>query len=145
VNGGPVSPNEAFRLALQGHVRRIVLGAAETSVSRKARLFTGPLRKLLDIRDGECTWVSCDRPPSQGGHGQPWRDDGPTTAENGGLECGPHNRFTESLNDRPTQLPNLARPQRPMAHLPPRRHRSTTRRVTVRENLEDAPFPAAHA
>jgi Domain of unknown function (DUF222) len=108
VNGGPVSPAEAFRLALQGHVRRVVLGAAETSVSHKARLFTGPLRKLLDIRDGECTWVSCDRPPNQcqGGHLEPWRDDGPTTAANGGLECGPHNRFEDKHNYRTWRDPN---------------------------------------
>jgi hypothetical protein len=108
VNGGPVRPAEAFRLALQGHVRRVVLGAAEASVSRKARLFTGPLRKLLDIRDSECTWVSCDRPPRQcqGGHGQPWRDDGETTAANGGLECGPHNRFKDKHNYRTWRDPN---------------------------------------
>jgi hypothetical protein len=142
VNGGPVSPDEAFRLALQGHVRRVVLGAAETSVSRKARLFTGPLRKLLDIRDGECTWVSCDRPPRQcqGGHLEPWRHDGPTTAQNGGLECGPHNRFKDKHNYRTWRDPNgqwhTYRPDGTEVQ-PAASH--------VRENLQDAPFPAAHA
>jgi Domain of unknown function (DUF222) len=108
VNGGRVNPAEAFRLALLGHVRRVVLGAGEASVSRRARLFTGPLRKLLDVRDGECTWVGCDRPPRQcqGGHLQPWRDDGETTAANGGLECGPHNRFKDSHNFRTWRDPN---------------------------------------
>jgi hypothetical protein len=108
VNGGQVSPAEAFRLALLGHVRRVVLGAAEASVSRRARLFTGPLRKLLDVRDGACTWSGCDRPPRQcqGGHLEPWRNHGETTAANGGLECGPHNRFKDVHNFRTWRDPN---------------------------------------
>jgi hypothetical protein len=108
VNGGPVSPAEAFRLALLGHVRRVVFGTAEASVSRRARLFTGPLRKLLDVRDGSCTWAGCDRPPRQcqGGHLEPFRDDGETTAANGGLECGPHNRFKDRHRYKTWRDPN---------------------------------------
>jgi hypothetical protein len=52
-----------------------------------------PLRYAATVE----AWAGCDRPARQcqGGHVQAWRDDGETTAANGGLECGTHNRWKD--------------------------------------------------
>ena len=69
-------------------------------VSEKARLFTGAIRRGIQLRDRECTHPYCDRPAvdCQVDHIQPYTDGGPTTFANGRLLCGFHNRLR---NQRP--------------------------------------------
>ena len=97
VNGTPIPPSVALQAALAGTFRRIILGPGEASVSRRSRLFTGPLRKLLEVRDQTCTHPGCDMPATrcQGDHTIAWRHTRNTSITNGGLRCGKHNRFKE--------------------------------------------------
>jgi hypothetical protein len=83
--------------AAMGHVRRVVLDSAGVVVDmgRKQRLFTGPLREAVLFGSRRCTWAGCNVRGSvcQADHVLPWSNAGPTSASNGGPECGHHNRW----------------------------------------------------
>lgn len=72
----------------------VVLGAEgqPVDVGREERLFTGRLRTAVALRDQECTFPGCDRPPDwcQVHHLIPWWSGGPTTRDNGALLCERH-------------------------------------------------------
>ena len=97
IDGTQLTPTEAFTAALAGRIRRIVLDLPEASISKAGRLFTGPLRRLLDVLDRHCTWPGCHTSwrYCQGDHTVAHRHGGPTAASNGGLQCGHHNRWKE--------------------------------------------------
>ncbi len=69
-------------------------GTGGASLSDGVRLYTGKVRKLLELRDRGCAFPGCNRPPSwcQAHHIVPWSKGGPTTLENGVLLCGYHHR-----------------------------------------------------
>ena len=98
LGGTQLTPTEALQAALAGRIRRVVLNLPEASVSKAGRLFTGPLRELLNVLDIHCTWLGCRIPwkHCQGDHVRPHRDDGPTSVSNGGLKCPAHNRLKEN-------------------------------------------------
>ena len=98
INGTPVAPGDVMSALMVGHFRRIMFGPGEASVSRKARLFPGPLRALLDVRDRHCTHPGCDRSvvDCEGDHTEAYRETRNTSIGNGGLRCGSHNRFKEA-------------------------------------------------
>ena len=83
--------------AAMGHVRRVVLDGAGVVVDmgRKQRLFTGALRDAVLFGSRRCTWCGCNVPGSvcQADHVLPWSNAGPTSASNGGPQCGHHNRW----------------------------------------------------
>ncbi|MDQ3663354.1 MAG: HNH endonuclease, partial [Actinomycetota bacterium] len=58
-------------------------------VGRTRRLFTGPLRTALEVRDRGCAWPGCDRPISwtQAHHILSWLNGGKTALDNGVLLC----------------------------------------------------------
>jgi hypothetical protein len=60
-----------------------------------ARSFRGILRRILEIKHPRCDHDTCHVPAarSQGDHLTPWSHGGATTQDNGGLGCGPHNRW----------------------------------------------------
>jgi hypothetical protein len=97
LDGTPLVSTEALAAMLVGHTRRVVLGAAEASMSQKARVFTGPLRKLLNVLDTTCIWPGCEQPSHrcQADHTTPWRETRDTSVRNGAVLCGSHNRFKE--------------------------------------------------
>jgi 5-methylcytosine-specific restriction endonuclease McrA len=68
-------------------------GLRAVKVSRE-RSFTGVLRRILDVRDQQCTDPYCDEPPHrcQGDHIIPYSQGGMTSQDNGQLSCGHHNR-----------------------------------------------------
>lgn len=72
----------------------VVLGAEgkPVDVGREERLFTGRLRTAVALRDQECTFPGCDRPPDwcQVHHLIPWWSGGSTTRDNGALLCERH-------------------------------------------------------
>jgi HNH endonuclease len=72
---------------------------APVEVSEKARLFTGALRRSIEIRDRECTHPYCDieADKCQADHIIPYAAGGLTTQENGRLLCGFHNRQRNGL------------------------------------------------
>lgn len=96
-DGVQLSLSDALGAALAGELRRVVLTVPEASVSRKARLFTGAVRDLVNVRETFCTWPGCDIPSRfcQADHNIPFRAGGLTTASNGTPKCGRHNRFKE--------------------------------------------------
>ena len=69
-------------------------GTGGASLSDGVRLYTGKVRRLLELRDRGCAFPGCNRPPSwcQAHHIVPWSKGGPTTLGNGVLLCGYHHR-----------------------------------------------------
>ena len=94
--GGQISAAEARRLACTAGIIPAVLGGKSEvlDVGRKSRYHREPQRIAMIIRDGGCTEVDCDRPPSMchAHHDIPWSAGGPTDVEHGRLLCGHHHR-----------------------------------------------------
>jgi hypothetical protein len=80
--GERLSPEAVRRLACDAKLVPAVLGGQGQvlDVGRERRLFTGPLRRALAIRDGGCAFPGCDRPPryTHAHHPKSWLDGGPT-------------------------------------------------------------------
>jgi hypothetical protein len=64
-DGTVISPAAARRLACDAQLLPVVLGGAGQvlDVGRERRLFTGPIRRALVLRDRGCGFPGCDRPP----------------------------------------------------------------------------------
>ncbi|MFC7546205.1 DUF222 domain-containing protein [Plantactinospora sp. GCM10030261] len=94
--GIDISPAAVRRLGCQAQILPAVLGGdgQPLDLGRQRRLFTGPIRRALVLRDGGCAFPGCDRPPRwcAGHHIVHWADGGPTTLDNGVLLCGHHHR-----------------------------------------------------
>jgi hypothetical protein len=116
-DGTPISPAAARRLACDAAILPAVLGGASQplDLARTRRLFTGPLRRALVLRDRGCAFPGCDRPPGwcEAHHIRHWANGGPTTLANGVLLCGAH--------QPPHRTRRLAHPPRRRRHprLPP--------------------------
>jgi Domain of unknown function (DUF222) len=97
LDGTTLTPGAALAAAMAGHIRRVVIGATEASVSQKTRSFTGPLRRMIQTLDTTCVWAGCDIQSDrcQVDHVTPWRTTQDTSAGNGAPLCGRHNRFKE--------------------------------------------------
>lgn len=95
--GARLTPGAIRRLACDAGVLPVVLGGNSQvlDVGRQRRLFTGPLRRALVLRDGGCAFPGCDRPPRwcDGHHVRHWADGGATELGNAVLLCGYHHRF----------------------------------------------------
>ncbi len=76
LGGTTLTPGAALAAAMAGHIRRVVIGAPDASISQKTRLFTGPLRRLIQTLDTTCVWAGCEIPSDrcQTDHITPWRD-----------------------------------------------------------------------
>jgi Domain of unknown function (DUF222) len=98
-DGTPISPAAARRLACDAAILPAVLGGAgqPLDLGRARRLFTGPLRRALVLRDRGCAFPGCDRPPGwcEAHHLRHWATGGPTSLANGVLLCGTHHRLVE--------------------------------------------------
>ncbi|TNH28183.1 DUF222 domain-containing protein [Micromonospora orduensis] len=95
--GARLTPGAVRRLACDASVLPAVLGdnSQILDVGRQRRLFTGPLRRALVLRDGGCAFPGCDRPPRwcDGHHVRHWADGGATALGNAVLLCGHHHRL----------------------------------------------------
>ncbi|MEU4333369.1 DUF222 domain-containing protein [Micromonospora lupini] len=95
--GARLTPGAVRRLACDSAVLPAVLGGNSQilDVGRQRRLFTGPLRRALVLRDGGCAFPGCDRPPRwcDGHHVRHWANGGATTLGNAVLLCGHHHRL----------------------------------------------------
>ncbi|MDG4830453.1 DUF222 domain-containing protein [Solwaraspora sp. WMMD1047] len=95
--GAALTPATVRRLACDAVILPAVLGGngQVLDVGRQRRLFTGPLRRALVLRDGGCAFPGCDRPPRwcDGHHITAWHDGGTTTLDNAVLICGYHHRL----------------------------------------------------
>ena len=95
--GDRLSADTARRLACDARILPAVLDGAgqPLDLGRERRLFTGPLRRALVLRDRGCAFPNCDRPPRwcDGHHIIHWADGGPTSLANAVLLCGHHHRL----------------------------------------------------
>jgi hypothetical protein len=96
-DGTPLSATTARRLACDAAILPAILAGTSQvlDVGRERRLFTGPLRRALVLRDQGCAFPGCDRPPRwcDGHHITHWTDGGPTRLTNAVLLCGHHHRL----------------------------------------------------
>ncbi|NJC84299.1 DUF222 domain-containing protein [Planosporangium mesophilum] len=123
-DGQPLSAAAARRLACDAAILPAVLdGAGQVlDVGRQQRLFTGPLRRALVLRDKGCAFPGCDRPPRwcEGHHVIHWADGGPTNRDNAVLLCGHHHRLIHHSDWRVTINPTDGHPDfTPPTHIDP--------------------------
>ena len=89
--GTRLTPGAVRRLACDAGVLPAVLGGNSQVLDarRQRRLFTGPLRRALVLRDGGCAFPGCDRPPRwcDGHHIQHWAYGGATALVKAPRRC----------------------------------------------------------
>jgi hypothetical protein len=102
----PVAPGALVPWLAEADLERVVFDGADRvlAVGAGRRFFTGADRRAVEVRDGECVHSCCDVPAEdcQVDHVVPFAEGGPTTADNGRLACGFHNR----------SRPGASRPER---------------------------------
>ena len=132
--GTVVAPGDVLELLARDDtlIERVVFDGANqiTDISR-ARTFRGTLRRILELTDRHCGHDTCFVPAHrcQGDHVVPWSHGGPTTAANGRLRCGYHNRwaYTHEQTTLPARSPLEAPVDPPaVAHSPPPRWPTAT-------------------
>jgi len=96
-DGDMLTPAAARRLACDARILPAVLDSAgqPLDLGRDRRLFTGPVRRALVLRDGGCAFPGCDRSAKwcDGHHVVHWVDGGATRLGNAVLVCGFHHRL----------------------------------------------------
>lgn len=99
--GTVLTPGSLLPWLDEAYLERVVFAPdRRIEVSTTARLFSGATRRAIELRDRQCTHPSCDVPATscQADHIIPFSAGGATSAENGRLLCGFHNRLR---NQRP--------------------------------------------
>ena len=103
--GTVITPGQIAPHLADADIETIMFDGPERviSVSRRRR-FTGALRRAIEVRDRHCQHPSgCDEPADgcDVDHIVPYTDGGPTSQDNGRLECRPHNRDRAKHDRRP--------------------------------------------
>jgi hypothetical protein len=97
IQGGPVvTPGSVLKHLDGATFERIVFAPGKRiECSVKSRFFVGATRRVIEVRDQECTHEYCDLPAEycQIDHIIPWVDGGLTEQKNGKVLCGFHNRL----------------------------------------------------
>ncbi|MGY2873138.1 hypothetical protein ACVW00_000328 [Marmoricola sp. URHA0025 HA25] len=111
VDGTPVSPGQARRLACGAGIIPAVLGGASgvLDLGREQRLFNKAQRVAMVLRDKGCRAEDCDRPPAwtEAHHlTKPWSEGGKTNLADGILLCGHHHRLAHHPDYTHQRLPN---------------------------------------
>jgi hypothetical protein len=130
--GERLSPAAVRILCCDAMLLPAVLGTAGQllDLGRERRLFTGPIRRALVLRDGGCAFPACDRPPRwcAGHHVVGWHQGGATCLANAVLLCGFHHRAIHqpggwTVYIAPDGLPTFIPPPRIDPHQRPQRNR----------------------
>ncbi len=95
-NGTVITPGQIAGLLPDADIERIVFDPPSRviDVGRRTRVFTGALRRAIEVRDRHCTHPGC-RVPAEHCHVDhiiEYCDGGETTQANGRLLCAAHNR-----------------------------------------------------
>jgi hypothetical protein len=94
--GEPLTATQVRRMACDAMIIPAVMGGdgQVLDLGQARRLFTGPVRRALVLRDGGCAFPGCERPARwcDGHHITPALEHGPTNVDNGVLLCGFHHR-----------------------------------------------------
>ncbi|HLL64116.1 MAG TPA: DUF222 domain-containing protein, partial [Micromonosporaceae bacterium] len=125
-DGAKLSAAATRRLACDAAIIPAVLGSAGQvlDLGRERRLFTGPIRRALIIRDRGCAFPTCDRPARwcDGHHITHWADGGTTTLHNAVLLCRHHHRLIHHSEWTVQTNPADGKPEfTPPTHLDPHR------------------------
>jgi len=95
-DGTVVTPGSLLPWLNEAYVERVVFGSSSRvlDIGVRRRLFTGALRRAIEVRDRTCFDETCDVPADrcQVDHIQPWAAGGATRQDNGRLACAFHNR-----------------------------------------------------
>jgi hypothetical protein len=93
--GVAVHPHDVLRAALAGHVRRVVVDAADVviDVGRRQRLFTGAAREAAKLLIVRCEHPGCELPADlcDVDHAIEWAAGGRTDQRNSRIRCDGHN------------------------------------------------------
>ncbi len=96
-SGTVVDAETARRLACDASVSRVIVSGASAplDVGRSTRSVPAGLRRALVVRDRECTYKGCDRPPQwcEAHHIEHWAQGGDTSLANLRLLCRRHHRM----------------------------------------------------
>jgi hypothetical protein len=126
----------ARRMACDAKIIPAVLGGQSQplDIGRAARTIPGPLRRAVALRDGGCTFPTCDIPPEwcDVHHWLHWADGGPTSLSNLLLTCPAHHHTAHHTGWQvriaedglpewipPTHLDPEQKPRRHHRHKPP--------------------------
>jgi Domain of unknown function (DUF222) len=108
--GGAISASQARRLACAAGIIPMVLDGKSLplDIGRTGRFHKPHQRLAMGVRDGGCTTVDCDKPPSMtiAHHEIPWSEGGGTNVDGGRLLCPHHHRRIHDPNYRTTRHPN---------------------------------------
>ncbi len=108
LDGKPIHPDHAFRIALNHRLQRCLIDARSLKVDlgRTSRLFTGAARQAVIYRDRHCTIPGCRRPARwcEVDHNTEWQDHGETNSETGRLYCGQHHQAKTEAEKQRRQL-----------------------------------------
>lgn len=95
-NGTVVTPGHLAPWLTDADIERVVFDGPSrvVDVGRRQRLFVGGTRRAVEVRDLECTEVTCDVPYDRCDvdHIKRWEDRGETVQANGRLRCPRHHR-----------------------------------------------------
>ncbi len=131
-NGARLTAEAVRRLACDALILPAILDSTgqPLDLGRFRRLFTGPLRRALVLRDKQCAFPGCDRPPRwcEGHHVTAWSDGGATSLNNAVLLCGHHHREIHKPDNwtvfiAPDGLPTFIPPAWIDPDRKPQRHR----------------------
>jgi hypothetical protein len=116
-DGTVLSPRQLAPLLCRADIERVVFDgpARVLEVGVRRRLFTGALRRAIEVRDRHCQHPSgCDVPAEQCqvDHVVPYAEGGLTTQDNGRLHCAVHNRQRVGEMASVTQRPRAATAKR---------------------------------
>jgi hypothetical protein len=94
-NGTVLTPGELLPLLAHADIERAVFDPAGRvlDLGRRSRLFTGAVRRAIELRDRTCTHPTCDRTAAQcegDHHPIAWTDGGETNQDNGRMRCPGH-------------------------------------------------------
>ncbi|MFD0820831.1 DUF222 domain-containing protein, partial [Micromonospora zhanjiangensis] len=145
--GEALTPATVRRLACDaGIVPAVLDGAGQVlDVGRQRRLFTGPLRRALVLRDRGCAFPGCDRPPrwTDGHHILHWSDGGETALANAVLLCRYHHRVIHR-GEWQVRLAGDGMPEfLPPSWLDPTRHPAATSTTGAADGSSSASLPCA--
>jgi hypothetical protein len=89
--GDRITAEQARRMACQARIIPVVLGrdGEILDVGRDSRLFKGPIRRAMNLRDKQCTEIGCTIPAAwcEAHHKIPWSSGGKTRLKDGTLLC----------------------------------------------------------
>ena len=110
-DGTPLSPAQTRRLACMAAILPVVLGAQSQplDLGRTRRLFSGPIRRALNLRDKTCRAAGCDHPGAwcEAHHKHEWvAHHGATRLEDGVLLCSFHHHRAHDPRYHLTYHPN---------------------------------------